>query len=216
MNCLIELHYLPSIAYFASLQDADEIILERHEHFIKQTYRNRCYINTSHGKEDLIIPLTSKYGYLPERQGKVLITDIRIDYHQKWVNNHWRTIQSAYGKAPFFEFYADDLQKALFYQHEFLYDLNFQLLTLCLKWLKWQKPIKESLSYEKVPKKELIDLRNRILAKKTGIQTFIGHFPSYTQVFGNAFVPDLSLLDVIFCMGPGAAALIRQTRIEQL
>jgi hypothetical protein len=91
-----------------------------------------------------LVPLTSKHG-------KVLITDIRIDYSQKWLNNHWRTIESAYRNAPFFEHYADQVQKVLQKGHTFLYDLNMELLTICLKWLKSDISIEESITYEKIP-----------------------------------------------------------------
>ena len=152
---LIELHYFPSLAYFASLQGADEIMIERHEHFIKQTFRNRCRVQTAQGVQNLIIPVTSELS-----QGKTLITDIRIDYRQKWVNNHWRTIQSAYGKSPFFEFYHVEVQRALFKQHPFLYDLNFELLTICLKWLKWTTPVKETMAYLGFNKGGAVPCRN--------------------------------------------------------
>ncbi|HEU5289727.1 MAG TPA: WbqC family protein, partial [Cyclobacteriaceae bacterium] len=130
MAILIDLHYLPSIPYFTVLSSAEKIIIEKNEHFEKQSYRNRCHILTSQGVERLIVPLTS-------RSGKVLITEVRLDYSQKWLNNHWRAIESAYRSSPFFEYYADDLHTILFKKNVFLYDLNFELLTICLKWLKW-------------------------------------------------------------------------------
>jgi hypothetical protein len=95
MHALIDLHYLPSVAYFAALHGTEKIILEKKEHFEKQSFRNRCHILTAQGVERLVIPLTSK-------SGKVLITDVRIDYTQKWLNNHWRTLESAYRSSPFF------------------------------------------------------------------------------------------------------------------
>ena len=197
MNALIELHYFPPIAYFSALQSVERIIIEKHEHFIKQTYRNRCHILTAQGVEKLVVPLTSKHG-------KVLISDVRIDYAQKWVNNHWRTIESAYRSAPFFEFYADDVQKVLFKQHTFLYDMNLDLLTICLKWLKLNVTVQESMSYEKTPHLDIIDLRNVIHAKKP--ELYANNFKPvpYTQVFGNKFVAELSLIDLVFCEGPNA------------
>src|SRR5688572_11233691 len=115
LTALIEAHYLPSIAFFAAICRADSILLERNEYFAKQTYRNRCRINTANGELDLVVPVTSKHG-------KVVITDVRVDFTQKWLNNHWRTVQSAYGKAPFFEYYSDDLHNALFKRVNFLYE----------------------------------------------------------------------------------------------
>ena len=85
-TALIELQYLPPIEYFSALSQFDEVLLEKHEYFEKQTYRNRCYVNSVHDREMLIVPLTSKHG-------KIKISDVRIDYSQKWLNNHWRTIQ---------------------------------------------------------------------------------------------------------------------------
>ena len=201
MKALIELHYLPSIAYFSALYSAEKIIIEKHEHFIKQSYRNRCHILTAQGVERLVIPLTSKHG-------KVFITDVRIDYSQKWLNNHWRTIESAYRNAPFFEFYADDVQKVLFNNHNFLYDLNFELLTICLKWLNLNVTLQESMVYEKPLTEAVIDMRNMIHAKKQEHQA--KHFQpvSYTQVFGNKFAEGLSLIDLVFCEGPAARTVV--------
>lgn len=202
---LIESQYLPPIAYFAALQSCDEIILERHEHYIKQTFRNRCSINTSQGRADLIVPLTSKHG-------KTVISDVRIDYTQKWLNNHWRTIQSAYANAPFFEFYADELHGVLFRRHDFLWDLNGELLSMCLKWLKWVKPVKESLSYEIDPL-GLIDRRSHVNPKKTYL---LGEFFTpirYTQVFGSTFEENLSIIDLIFCAGPSAVRVVQDSTV---
>ena len=201
MNCLIELHYLPSIAYFAALQGAEKIILEKKEHFEKQSFRNRCHILTAQGLERLVIPLTSK-------SGKVLINEVRIDYTQKWLNNHWRTIESAYRGSPFFEYYADDLNKVLFKQHIFLYDLNVELLTICLKWLKWNVTIQESMSYEKIPAEGIIDMRNVIHAKRP--EQYARYFQpaSYPQVFGNKFAEGLSVIDLVFCEGPNSPKVV--------
>jgi hypothetical protein len=206
-SVLIEAQYLPPVAYFSALQSCDEIILERHEHYTKQTFRNRCSINTTQGRADLIVPLTAKHG-------KVVITDVKIDYAQKWLNNHWRTIQSAYANAPFFEYYRDDLQQVLFKKHTFLFDLNVELLSMCLKWMKWPHVVKESLSYQKSPA-GMVDRRSQINPKKTDL---LGEFfiPSiYTQVFGSSFEENLSIIDLIFCVGPSAARVVQDSTVEK-
>lgn len=201
MTILIELHYLPSIPYFSSIHRANKIVVEKHEHFVKQSYRNRCHILTAHGVERLVVPLTSKHG-------KVLITDIRIDYSQKWLNNHWRTIESAYRNAPFFEHYADHVQKVLQKGHVFLYDLNMELLTICLKWLKSDISIEESITYEKIPVEGIIDMRNVILAKKPERHADYYQPIAYPQVFGNKFAEGLSLIDLVFCEGPASRTVV--------
>ncbi len=208
MKALIELQYLPSVAYFAALQSGAEIIIEKHEYFVKQTYRNRCHITTSQGEEQLIIPVTNKHG-------KVVVTDVKIDYAQKWLNNHWRTIQSAYGKSAFYEHYAPSLEKVLFKKHTFLYDLNFELLSLCLTWLKWNIPVSESLSYIKDAGPDVVDLRSRLNAKKNDLLPDFYNPVPYTQVFGNPFASNLSLIDLIFCEGPAAARLVKASSVEK-
>ncbi|MFZ6014625.1 MAG: WbqC family protein, partial [Bacteroidota bacterium] len=162
---------------------------------------NRCYINTVQGKQALIVPLTSKHG-------KVKITDVRIDHTQKWLNNHWRTIQSAYGNSPFFEHYGPDLQAVLFKKYDFLYDMNFHLLTLCLKWLECSIPVRESLAYETEIIPPVQDLRSVIRPKIDTLGKIYLPVP-YRQVFGNMFVENLSLIDLIFCEGPGAWGVVK-------
>jgi len=205
-SVLAETQYLPSIAYFSALSKFDILIVERYEHYIKQSYRNRCYINTTHGVEMLTVPLTGKHG-------KVLITEIKIDYTQRWLTNQWRAIQSAYGNAPFFEFYAEDLHKILFGKHDFLYDLNLDLLSLCLKWLKSPIIIQESLSYTTSPVADVYDLRNEINAKNiVGSNKYYKSVP-YNQVFGNKFVNNLSVIDLIFCAGPQARQIVHDSAL---
>lgn len=202
LTTLIEAHYLPCIAYFAALDRADEIVLEKHEYYVKQSYRNRCHIISARGKETLIIPLTSKHG-------KVYISEVRIDYSQKWLNNHWRTIRSAYGNAPFFEHYADELERCLFRRTTFLYDLTHDLLSMCLKWLNWGKVIKETEKFEKTAPTPVLDLRAAINAKDDGNLSRFYLPITYRQVFGNTFAANASVIDLVFCTGPEASKIIR-------
>jgi hypothetical protein len=200
-SILIELQYLPPIAYFSMLSKCSAVVVEKFEHYEKQTYRNRCYILGSRGQESLIVPLTAKHG-------KTVISDVKIDHTQKWMNNHWRALQSAYGKAPFFEYYGDDIHTVLYRKHVFLYDLNMELLTLCLKYLKWSLPIRETSQYEKEAPVGVLDLRSAITPKKTDQLNQFYQPAVYHQVFGNKFVENLSLIDLVLCEGPGARSII--------
>lgn len=201
MNGLIELHYLPSIAWFVATQPFDTIMLEKHEHFVKQSYRNRCKILTAQGVQELTVPLTGKHG-------KTVITDIKIDYSQKWLNNHWRAIVSAYNNAPFFEYYSDALHDTLYKEHKFLFDLNLELLTICRKWLNLTNTVTETMAYEKIPAPGTADLRNAVNAKKPAdCEKFFQPVP-YTQVFGQTFAVNMSVIDLIFCEGPNARQAI--------
>lgn len=201
MNGIIDLHYLPCIAYFSCISRLNTIIIEKYEYYEKQTYRNRCYINTANGIERLTVPLTSKHN-------NVLITDVRIDYSQKWLTNHWRAIESAYRNAPYYEHYAEDLQKILFKKHVHLYELNIELLTICLSWLKFEIPIKESALYEKIPIQATQDMRNMIHAKKMELGDINFAAIRYQQVFGKTFASNLSIIDLLFCEGPNARKIV--------
>lgn len=196
-TALLSSQYLPPSVYFSVISTSDIVLIERNEHYQKQSYRNRCTINTSAGPHSLIIPVT-------RNSEKVFIRDIRIDYGQKWLITHWRAIRSAYNKAPFFPYYADDLEKVLFGKFVFLYDLNMELLSMCLKWLGWNVQIKETLSYEKTVMLPVEDFRNRIHPKKALLHSM----KPYPQVFGNAFADGLSIIDLIFCAGPEAAGIV--------
>jgi len=205
VTALIDLHFLPSLEYFCVLQKFDEVILENHEHYVKQGYRNRCYINTSQGVRILSVPLTEKHG-------KVLVKDVRIDYSTKWQNNHWRTLLSAYKNAPFFEYYEQPLHKCIYKSHPFLFDLNLELLSFCLNAVKWNLHLSESVSYEKNPDKGVQDLRSVIQPKKPYSVRPYYKAASYQQVFGSKFVPNLSFIDLLFCEGPNAGRVIRASQ----
>lgn len=206
-TALIEPHYLPSISFFSAIVDCSEVVVEKYEHYGKQSYRNRCYIKGPHRIETLIVPVTA-------RHGKPVITEVRIDYSQKWLNNHWRTIQTGYGNAPYFEYYAPDLHDILFRKNVFLYDLNRQLMTLCLQWLKLDVVLSETGFYEKEAPAGVTDLRGAINPKKEdGCNRFYKSI-EYQQVFGSKFVPNLSLIDLIFNQGPGALSVVKGSALK--
>lgn len=197
--CLIELHYLPSLEWFLQTAPFEEIIIEKHEYYEKQSYRNRCHIRAAHGLHRLIVPVRV--------HGKIPIHSVPIDYQQKWINNHWRTIVSAYRHAPFFEHYADELHRILYASPPFLYQLNRELLQACLRWLNLSKKLSETSAYIRQSPPEVRDLRNRIHPKRT-IHDSRANIIRYRQVFGTDFMANLSILDLLCCEGPEAGFII--------
>jgi hypothetical protein len=169
------------------------LILEAHETFQKQSFRNRTRILTAQKIDNLLIPVLSGNSHLP-------IRDVRIDHSQKWRAIHQRAIQSAYGKSPFFEYYATDILALYDKQERFLFDFNLEFLTLCLKLLGWKKKILLSTDYQENKDKNstsVFDLRGQIHPKKTTNEVF----KPYQQVFGRQFESNLSIVDVLFCEG---------------
>ena len=77
-------------AFFSAIYPHEEVVLEVNENYLKHSYRNRCRINTANGPVSLSIPVVGGNSKTP-------IRDLKIDYNQTWVKDHWRAIQSAYG-----------------------------------------------------------------------------------------------------------------------
>jgi hypothetical protein len=201
---LLELHYLPSIAYFCAMIGAPEIIIEAHEHYEKQSFRNRCYVRGANGIEALTVPV-KKGGR------KQAIKALEIDNSVRWRHQHWHAIRSAYGKAPYFEYFAEDLQRIYEKEHNFLFNLNQELLTLCLKLAQATAKLEYTQEFIKNPSLEVNDLRYQIHPKKDFEN--LGFFSAfaYKQVFGNEFVANLCILDLLFCEGPNTLYILRQS-----
>lgn len=208
MTALLSLHYLPCIEYFACIVKHEQILLEACENYMKQSYRNRCYIKTSQKTEALIVPVSSG-------NSKIKIHEIEIDYDQLWVKNHWRTIQSAYGKSPFFEHYVDLFEAIYQKRHMRLFDLNSALLTLCLNLLDVQTNMSYTNSYENHPLSPVKDFRNIIHPKNSYKNNGLLNPCIYNQVFGNNFACNLSIIDLLFCEGPNARHILLQSIIER-
>lgn len=203
--------YLPPIEYFALLNTSKAIIIEQHETYSKQTYRNRCEIYTEKGKMPLIIPVSKP-------SGKHTITaDIRIFNQDKWYVKHWRAIETAYKAAPFFLYYSNEINS--FYNgtiHNLL-NFNLELTKLFCQIIGIETEFKLSADYlKRVDTK--IDFREAISPKKPNI---IKSFPDYTQVFStnHGFIPNLSIIDLLFNLGPESynyiSELGKQLKIER-
>lgn len=196
---LLELHYLPNIQYFTRIYNSESVWIEAHENYLKQSLRNRCYVLTANKVGMLTVPIIHQKGV------KIPIQEIQIDYSQSWQNKHWRTIQSAYANAPFFEYYADYFKEVIFSNEPTLFQLNFQMLKICLQLLNLKREISLTASFGGVGEEQVLDLRNSI---KPNSQSEIA-FQSYQQVFGEKFISNLSMLDLLFCEGPNALSILK-------
>jgi len=205
---LTELHYLPSIPYFQQLLSADQLLLDAHEHYHKQTFRNRALILTAQGPQPLTVPVVDG-----ARSEKIRTSEIAIDYRQNWMHRHFRTLQTAYGASPYFSYYADYLQDIYAQKPARLWELNLAFLELIFRCLRWPLPIgftTEYLSPTVAAAPPLADRRDYLTPKSTLAAPEPdrpSHRP-YPQVFGPAFVPGLSVLDLLFMQGPAAGQFL--------
>ena len=212
MILLTELHYHPPAALFAELQRADGLLLEAHEHYRKQTYRNRCLIRTAQGVQPLTVPVLDG-----NRAEKASVSAIEIDYRQNWIHRHWRTLQTAYGNSPYFEYYADYLHDIYVSKPALLFDLNLQFLRFLLKCFRITLPLHLTTEYyAHYPTPPSIADRRDWLTPKAATKTPEPDTPAasalvrpYPQVFGPGFEPGLSVLDLLFSQGPAAGRFLQ-------
>ena len=188
---LLSTAYLPNILYLSHVINSDKIVLEKHEHFIKQTYRNRCEIVTSNGKLSLSIPLI-------KQADKEIISDKKISYSENWQKQHWRAITSAYKNSPYFEFFEDEFKPFYENEYEFLFDYNTQLLRTILHILRLKKQIDFSKQFE-FTSTNTIDFRSLSEINSAEIPTS----KPYYQVFADkcGFQSNVSCLDALFNIG---------------
>jgi hypothetical protein len=192
---LVSTAYLPPVEYFSLISQADEVLIEVEENYLKQSYRNRCYILSEHGPQLLSIPV-----YLGS-QHKTPLKEIRIDYSKRWQQVHLRAITASYNSSPYFQFYFENIEKIISKKIDFLIDLNMELMESVLKMLKIKIGITYTTNFKPVGEAEN-DFRYKISPKKES-QFFV---KEYMQVFEicNCFVQGLSIIDLIFNMGPEA------------
>lgn len=203
---LLSTAYLAPIQYYAHLYAAHEAIEDRGEHYVKQTYRNRCYIATPTGAQPLTLPVV--------RNGAAhtAVRDIRLSDHGNWQHLHWTALTSAYESSPYFEYYADDF-RPLYEQHfDFLVDFNDALRQTVLSLLSLEKDITSSNEYV-TPTPEMTDLRS-IISPKQSLEADVAFRPiPYYQVFKErtGFVPNLSIVDLLFNMGPESRMVLKKS-----
>lgn len=202
-SILLDLQYLPNIEYFCCLYYFEHIVIERHENFQKQSYRNRCLIRGANKIESLIVPVKHN-----KNKG---ISEVEIDYNQKWIGIHINALKSAYGNSPYFEYFSQEIFDVIRRKYRKLFDLNFELLTKCLKLLGMEKEIKFTDSFDKLIKNTQIDARGLIHPKKPLNQLNVFQPIEYDQIFGSNFAANLSIIDLLFCMGGESTDVIKKS-----
>jgi len=194
-GAVFPMFYLPPVAWFAKINTyKPAILIEKEEHFPKQTYRNRANIASPDGVLALTVPV------IKGSKNHTKIKDVRISYDFNWQRLHWQSLQTCYRRSAYFEFYEDDLAPFYETKYDYLFDFNEQLLRFILRAIKLPVELIFTESYEETYS-SLEDLRATIHPKRG---TEFNQKPYY-QVFEerNDFLKNLSIADLLFNQGPG-------------
>lgn len=199
---LIDNQYFGTVNYINILFQFSNIKIEQYESYQKMSFRNRCMVAGSNGVVNLSVPLVKGRGQ------KLLMKDVRISHADNWQVQHWRTIESCYSRSPFFEFYRDAVLGLLEKKENFLLDMNMRILEWLQSTLKFPGRLSLTEEYRREYPAGTLDLRNTMLPKNFGLSST---GLRYTQVFEDriGFVPNLCVLDLLFCCGPQANSYLK-------
>jgi hypothetical protein len=202
MSIILPVAYLPPVSWFSVFINYENILIEKHENYIKQTYRNRCRIFSANGVIDLTIPIK-------HRHKKIKIDEVEISYAESWQKNHWRSITSAYNNSSYFQFFKDELYYFYSNKINLLFEFNIELIKLILKLIKIKREINFTNEYLE---NQTPDFRQLIHPKKANTLFQPKH---YEQVFSSkyAFVADLSIFDLLCMKGPETSDFLGEIKL---
>lgn len=197
--------YLGNIRWFSKLCFS-ECVIDMHEHYVKQSFRNRCEILAPAGRTTLTVNVVKG-----RNDDKTAVRDARIDYSKRWQHQHRQALVSAYANSPYFDHYWPDLEPFYTKRFDFLIDLNVPLTETMLRLMGSDVRINFSDAYLE-PDGNFIDLRDAISPKPRLDKPDPLFRPApYWQVFGGAFEANLSVVDLLFCEGPRALEVIHDS-----
>jgi WbqC-like protein len=202
MKLIIENQYFSPISLFSALRNCTHIIFEQYDVHHKMTFRNRCIIAGANGPISLSIPLEGG------RNQKIRSRDLKISHRYNWQIQHWKSIQSSYNKAPWFEFYSVELKTFYNTPYQNLFEWNLDIFKWVIAKLNFNLQISITNSNEKnYSSDEFIDLRNQILPRNYSLIKG----PEYQQVFMDkiGFINNISILDLLLCKGKHAGECLK-------
>jgi hypothetical protein len=202
----IESQYFGSVQYIKQIATANSAVIDIHEPFKKMSYRNRTTIVSAQGPLLLTVPLQNG------RDQKLPIHEVKISYTENWPSKHIKALSSCYKRSPFFEYYEDELSRLLITEYPYLLDLNMQIVEWLSKVLKTEFNISKTTEATSYLDPSFIDVRDT--SNTPNLSQNIAN-QVYPQVFSDKieFIPNASILDLLFCMGPSANIYLKDKHL---
>lgn len=188
MMKILPLYYFAPISWYRYAISENQVQYDLFEKFVSRTHRNRCEIYAANGKLALSVPVVKE-------STRQTIKEVEISYAENWMNLHWRSIQSAYGKCAYFDYFAEEVKSLIYSEEKYLHQLNEKILFNSLKWLRVNiKPesTKEFCAFAENDFRKQHDLFLPFQSKP--------YYQAFESRYG--FIPDLSILDYLFQAGP--------------
>ena len=207
-TALLQTTYFGPVQWYQKLYHYDHCLIEQYDSYQKQTYRNRCVIATANGLQALTVPVEHHANSQMLIANSSQVKDLRISDHNQWRKVHWNALQSAYSESPFFEYYVDDIRPLFEHKYDFLIDFNEAIRQKICELIDIHPHVEYTTEYVKPTANSqqpiaFSDFREVIHAKHPQPDADFEAKP-YWQVFQHryGFQPNLSILDLLFCMGP--------------
>lgn len=201
---LLSSFYFGSVEHYRLLARHPRVIIDIGEHYVRQSHRTRTRIVGPNGPQDLSAQIVHDHGR------KMPMRTVRLSYAETWPQQHLHAIRSAYGNAPWFIHYIDEIEAVLLARHERLIDLNLATLRMGLNWLGLRTAV-EVREQHVEDTDDLLDLRDALQPKKP-LPEGVEAGPPYPQVFEqrHGFQQRLSVVDLVMNLGPEAPGWLRK------
>lgn len=208
---LLSTAYFAPVAYYALLFHEPEVLIEANENYTKQSYRNRMFIGTDQGP--LALSVNVEKGY----EIKSPIRQVKLSGHGDWLHQHEIALMSNYGSTPFYEYYIEDIREVLHSGETTLFGLNEKLRERICELIGFEPNVKYTEDYIPSEAEGIRDLRN-LLHPKKDLSMAVPEFNNmpYYQVVGqkHPFMPNLSILDLLFNVGPESILVLRDSIVR--
>jgi hypothetical protein len=225
--CVVQSCYVPWKGFFDLIGQCDEYVIFDSVQYVKRHWHNRNRIKTANGLEWLTIPVVSKGRF------EQPIDEVTIE--KQWAEKHWRALELAYKRAPFFKHHAPAIKRwyELADNKALLTEVNTIFLTGICETLGFKTKITRDTAYplQGVKTERLVGIvcaagADRYLCgpsarayldetafRAAGVtpewMNYDG-YPEYKQLHGR-FEHAVSVLDLLLNAGPDALRYLRRT-----